>query len=388
LKRWEDEEQMRIPFVLMRGGTSKAVFLKENHIPAETGLRDKVIRAIYGSPDPRQVDGLGGGDPLTSKLAIIGPPSGPDADVNYMFGQVSPASGTIDYTVNCGNISSAVGPFAIEEGFVKPVEPVTEVRIYNTNTQKYIIAEVPVRNGRPLVTGDFSVDGVPGTGARIMLNFLDSGGAGTGNLLPTGRVRERFVLSDGVSLEVSVVDAGNVFVFIRAEDVGLEGIETPAEIDGRPDVLGRLEEARSILAQMLGKVQDWKDATRLTPASPKVAVVAVPQDYRTIDGRDIDASQISVTARMMALQKTHKAYAVTGAICVAAAANIEGTVVNEVAAKEGATFRLGHPSGTLELDMKVEKTPDGMVLTRASLGRTARRIAEGYVRVPVDILRS
>jgi len=387
LKGWEDEEQMRIPFVLMRGGTSKAVFLKENHIPAETGLRDKVIRAVYGSPDPRQVDGLGGGDPLTSKLAIIGPPTSCDADVDYTFGQISPASGTIDYTVNCGNISSAVGPFAIEEGFVKPVEPITEVRIYNTNTRKYIIAEVPVRNGRPLVTGDFSVDGVPGTGARIMLNFLDSGGAGTGRLLPTGKVRDRFVLSDGSSLEVSVVDAGNVFAFVRAKDVGLQGRETPGEIDGRPDVLGRLEEVRSILAQMLGKVQDWKDATRLTPASPKVAVVAAPQHYRTTDGREIGASQISVVARMMALQKTHKAYAVTGAICVAAAANIEGTIVEEMAVKRNGSFCLGHPSGTLELDMKVEKTPSGIILTRASLGRTARRIAEGYVRVPIDVLR-
>lgn len=180
-------EMLRVRCAILRGGTSKGIFLHENDLPRDRVLRDRMILAIFGSPDVRQIDGLGGADPLTSKLAIIGPSSRPDADVDYTFGQVSIKEPLIDYSGNCGNISAAVGPFAIDEGLVRAQEPVTYVRIHNTNTGKIIVAEVPVQNGKAKVTGDYQIDGVPGTGAKIMLDFAGTAGAATGRLLPTGR---------------------------------------------------------------------------------------------------------------------------------------------------------------------------------------------------------
>lgn len=375
---WQVGDQIAIRAVIMRGGTSKAVFIKENDLPKDPELRDKVILAIYGSPDPRQIDGLGGADSLTSKLAIIGPPSRPDADVDYTFGQVSITDPKIDYSGNCGNISSAVGPYAIEEGFVRAKEPVTAVRIHNTNTKKIIEAEVPVAGGRPVTEGDFRIDGVPGTGARIVLNFLDSGGAVTGKVLPTGNVVDIIELGDGYSVEGSIVDAANPFVFVRASGLGLKGAETPEEINSRKDLLRRLEEIRSAVAEMIGLVEDRKMATKNSPAVPKIALVAKSQEYVTPEGRRIGGDEVHFVARMMSMQKAHKAYAVTGAICAAAAASITGTVVNEAASAGcGPIVRLGHPSGVIELEIAVEGQPPDIVLPKAAIARTARRLMEG-----------
>lgn len=384
---WQIGDQIAIRAVIMRGGTSKAVFIKENDLPKDPQLRDRVILAVYGSPDPRQIDGLGGADALTSKLAIIGPPSRPDADVDYTFGQVSITDPKIDYSGNCGNISSAVGPYAIEEGFVRTKEPVTVVRIHNTNTKKIIEAEVPVANGRPVTEGDFRIDGVPGTGARIVLNFLDSGGAVTGKVLPTGNVVDVIRLEDGSTIEGSIVDAANPFVFVRATDLGLRGNETPEEINSRKDLLGRIEEIRSAVAEMIGLVEDRKLATKNSPAVPKIAIVAKSQEYVTPDGRKVGADEIHFVARMMSMQKTHKAYAVTGAICAAAAASITGTVVNEVASAVcSPVIRLGHPSGVIELEISVEGEPPDIMLPKAAITRTARRLMEGYAFVKASIV--
>ncbi|MBN1318755.1 MAG: PrpF protein, partial [Anaerolineales bacterium] len=221
------EEQKRIRCAFMRGGTSRGLFVMRNELPADPVMRDKVILRMYGSPDIRQIDGMGGADSLTSKLAIIGPPTRTDADVDYTFAQVSITKPLVDYKGNCGNISSAVGPFAIDQGLVEPVEPVTTVRIHQTNTDKLIIAQVPVVNGMARVEGDYKIDGVPGTGARIGLDFSDTAGAVTGSLLPTGHPMDRMDVPGVGPIDMTIVDAANPCVFVRAADLGIRGTETP-----------------------------------------------------------------------------------------------------------------------------------------------------------------
>lgn len=382
---WEAE---KIRCAIYRGGTSKGVFLMENDLPKDPAVRDRVILSIYGSPDPRQIDGLGGADSLTSKVAIIGRSNREDADVDYTFGQVSITTPFIDYTGNCGNISSAVGPFAVDEGLVKAVEPVTTVRIFNTNTKKIIVVEVPVRDGRAISKGGYAIDGVPGTGARILLNFMDSGGAVTGKLLPTGNLKDEITLSDGTRLTVSLVDAANPVVFFKAEDLGLTGAELPDAVNNDLRLLVCLEEIRSIAAEMIG-LANRGEATAKSPAVPKIAFVSPPCEYKTSDGRVIEPNQIDLVARTMSMQKMHKAFAVTGGICTAAAAKLEGTVVSEVlgqTARQGKIIRLGHPSGILEFEIEIIYDGGGNPrLEKTAVARTARRIMDGFVYVPRDV---
>lgn len=379
MREWE-----RIRCAVIRGGTSKGIFLMENDLPRDHITRDRVILSIFGSPDARQINGLGGADSLTSKLAIIGRSDRTDADVDYTFGQVSITSPIVDYKGNCGNISSAVGSFAVDEGLVKAVEPVTAVRIFNTNTKKIIVAEVPVRDGKAVVGGDCAIDGVPGTGARIILSFLDSGGAVTGRILPTGRPKDQIFLSDGTGLTVSLVDAANPVVFFKAADLGLTGIELPDDINSDPAMLARIEEIRSIAAEMIG-LADRKEATSRSTAVPKVAFVSPPARFKTSTGRVVGESEIDLVARTMSMQKMHKAYAITGGICTSAAAKLEGTVVSEVlgrSSREGKIIRLGHPSGVLEFEIEISKRDGGSRLDKAAVTRTARRIMDGFVYVP------
>ena len=373
------QESTAIPCVIMRGGTSKGIFIKSNHLPAEPAMRDRAILSIFGSPDPRQIDGLAGADPLTSKLAIIGPSSRPDADVDYTFAQVSIDHPTVDYSGNCGNISSAVGPYAIDEGLVRAVSPVTTVRIHNTNTGKILIAEVPVINGRAQVTGDCSIAGVPGTGARIMLNFAGTAGSVTGKLLPTGNVVDSIATSRG-PVEGSIVDCANPMVFVRAADVGISGTESAKEIDANKPLLEHLEEIRAKVAVMIGMASDPAEATAKNPAFPMIAMVAPPQDYFNANGgRTISGKDVSLVSRLMFMQVLHKTYAGTGTVCTGAAAKIPGTLVNRMIPDVDTveTIKIGHPAGIIQIEARVE---DGIV-TRAAFSRTARRIMEGYVWV-------
>ncbi len=376
-------EQERIPCVLMRGGTSKAVFLLENDLPSDPQRRDRVILSIFGSPDSRQIDGLGGADPLTSKLAIIGPSSRPDADVNYTFGQVDIRTPFVDYSSNCGNISSAVGPFAIAQGLVKAVEPVTVVRIYNTNTHSVFQAEVPVVDGRPAVLGDYHIHGVPGTGARIGLNLAGTVGAKTGKLLPTGNPTDVIEVEGFGPLEVSMVDAGSPMVFVRASDLGLTGIETPAQIDSDPHMLELLETIRCIAAEKMG-IADRAAAREKVRAVPMVAFVAPPQDYRShIDNAPVSAQDIDFVSRDMFMQIMHKTYSGTATVCTGCAAVTPGTLVYELRGpRADGLVRIGHPGGIIECDTAVENG----TITRAVFGRTARRLLEGYVYVPRTVL--
>ncbi|UQZ88989.1 3-methylitaconate isomerase [Deltaproteobacteria bacterium Smac51] len=371
-------EMKRIPCVIGRGGTSKGIYIKENHLPEEPNARDRAVLAVFGSPDIRQIDGLGGADPLTSKLAIIGPSSRPDADVDYTFAQVSFKAPVVDYSGNCGNISAGVGPFAIDEGLVKAVEPITTVRIHNTNTGKILIAEVPVKDGYAAVKGDCAIDGVPGTGARIMLDFADTKGSATGKLLPTGKAREVLKTSAG-DFEVSIVDCANAMVFIKAETLGLKGTEGPKEIDGDKALLDKLEAIRGASAVAMGLAKSEEEALAKSPAFPMIAVVSPPADYQSYStGRTVKADEVSFVSRLMFMQVLHKTYAGTGTVGTGVAACIPGTVVAEVRAARpawGDLINIGHPCGVIDVEAKVE----GDEIKRAAFSRTARRIMEGYV---------
>jgi 2-methylaconitate cis-trans-isomerase PrpF len=375
----------------MRGGTSKAVFLKEADLPRDVDERQRVILAIFGSPDPRQIDGLGGADPLTSKVAIIGPPRPGNAraantHLTYTFGQVAIRTPVVDYVSLCGNISSAVGAYAVYEGLVEPTEPVTTIRVYNTNLDRVLTLEVPVCGGRPLERGDYAVPGVPGTGARILVDLADTAGGATGSLLPTGNTVDH-VDVDGLGvLEMSLVDIGNAHVFVRARDVGLEGTETSAVLDANADLRDRLERIRAAAARRMGMLADVTRSREDTPATPILAVVSPPADYRNdIADATVRADETDVVSRLMFMQQAHKTYAGTSTVCTGVASRIPGTLVFEATRPEsrgGDLVRIGHPAGVIETFARVEPAARGYAVRRATLGRTARRIMEGYVFVP------
>ena len=363
--------QQKIRAVYMRGGTSRCLVFHQLDLPPAGAARDRVLSGALGSPDPygRQLDGLGGGLSSLSKACIIGPPTHPGADVDYTFAQVDVRSPVVDYQGNCGNCSSAVGPFAIDERLVKAAEGKTIVRIHNTNTTKLIVAHVPVRNGDAAVDGDFELAGVAGRGARITLDFLDPGGAGTGRLLPTGNPREEV---DGVA--ASLVDATNPMVFVRAEDLGLSGTETPQAIDGDRMLSARLEAIRVEAGKRMGVPG--------SAAVPKIAMVAPPVPFTALDGAHYKGDAVDVVARVISMGTCHRAFALTAAMCLAVAARIDGTVVRECAGDAAGDLRLGHPSGVLPIDAGVKLRDGAPWAERVTVYRTARRLMEGFVRVP------
>jgi methylitaconate Delta-isomerase len=383
--------QMKIRTVVMRGGTSKALFFHENHLPGDPEIRDRVILAAYGSPDlnRRQIDGMGGSVSTTSKVSIISPSKDSQYDIYYNFGQVSIDKPMIDYKGNCGNISSAVGPFAIDEGLVRAEEPVTQVRIYQVNTRKLIVAEVPVRNGIHDEEGEFAIPGVPGTGAQIRLHFVDPAGSVTQKLLPTGNAKDTIDVPGIGKVPISIVDATNPLVFVRAGDLGLQGTEI-FEIDNSPEIRQKLEAIRGRAAVMIDLARSPEDASERVQAVPKIAFVSAPQEYRNLTGKVTQKAEIDLTARIMSMGTLHKAYAGTGAICTAGAAKIEGTVVFEVldqAALQKNQIRLGHPGGVMVVGVEMERKGSTYDYKEGVLSRTARRLMEGYVYVPEKYFR-
>ncbi len=378
--------QVKIPAVYMRGGTSKAVFFHKNQLPEDPEVRDRVILAAYGSPDPnrRQIDGMGGAVSTTSKVAIISPSQHRDYDVDYNFGQVSVDKPKIGYQGNCGNISSAVGPFAIDEGLVKGEGPLTTVRIYQKNTKKLIIADVPVENGRYNEEGDYSIDGIPGTGGRIILHFVNPGGSVTDKLLPTGHVTDVIDVPGHGKMTISIVDAANPVVFVRARDIHLKGTEI-YEIDGSAEIRHKLEAIRSRGAVILGLASSPEEASEISQDVPKMAIVSEPQEYESVTGKMIQKDEIDMVARIMSMGSLHKAYAVTGAICTAGAAKIEGSIVHEMLADtalEAEDIRLGHPGGIIPVGVAITKKGKSYEYKEAVVGRTARRLMDGHVYVP------
>ncbi len=375
-------EQLAVPCAFMRGGSSRGGFFLDSDLPAGVIERDALLLAAYGSPDARQIDGIGGSDPLTSKAAIVTPSERPDADVEYTFCQVGIDRAQVSTGGNCGNMLSAVGPFAILRGLVEPSEPETTIRIYTTNTRQVVTARVPVLVGMPQIEGDCDIAGVPDPGAAIRLDFGDCAGAVSGRLLPTGRPSDIIEVA-GRKVEVSLVDAATPFVFVRAADLAANGTELPDTIMGNLGLLARLEEVRGWAAKRLGLVDSVARASEVTPNVPRVMMVSQPVGYVTISGASVAPQDTDLVVRQMAMQRPHRALAVTGAICTAVASALPGTVVADCTATSGEGRRIGHPGGVMRVAARVE--PDGRgghAIRSAEVERTARLVMDGklYVR--------
>ncbi|MER2029663.1 MAG: PrpF domain-containing protein [Solibacillus sp.] len=362
---------MRVPVVVMRGGTSKGVFLNFENMPDNRLLWDDFLLDIMGSPDRRQIDGLGGANSLTSKVAIIKKSDLNDVDIEYTFAQISIANNLVDFKGNCGNISSAVGPYAIEQGLVPAIEPITTVRIFNTNTKKMIIAEVEVENGRVKTEGMCSIPGVPGTGSPIYLSFPNAEGAVTGKLFPTGNPIDVIQLPEG-PISISIIDVANPLVFVNASDVGLTGSELPHEFTR--EKLLELEAIRSMAAEMCHFAAK-EDATMKSPAVPKMTIIAPPMDYIDVTGIERKASDMDCRIRMMSMQEPHQALAISGAICTTAGAFLEDTILSESINVKQEVVRLGHPGGIMETKVNLIAGHISVI----KVVRTARTILEGYV---------
>jgi 2-methylaconitate cis-trans-isomerase PrpF len=384
--------QKRIPAVLMRGGTSKGLFFHANHLPGDAAVRDAVILAAYGSPDPnrRQIDGVGGAVSTTSKVAIISVSESPEYDVVYHFGQVSIDRPIVDVRANCGNISSAVGPFAVDEGLVTAVEPVTRVRIHQKNTNKLIVAEVPVKNGRFDEEGDYEIAGVPGTASRIVLRFAEPGGSVTGRLLPTGNPRDVLAVPEVGDIELTIVDAANPVVLVPAHQLSLKGTEID-EIDKGEAIKFKLEQIRCAAAVNIGLTRTMEEATLRSQAVPKIAVVAAAASYKTIGGKTIDSGDIDLVGRYMSMGTLHKSFAVSGGVATAGAAMIAGSVVRDLLAPthgDEQVLKIGHPGGIMDVGAIVETSGGDIRYREALVGRTARRLMEGYVLVPEKLFNA
>ena len=379
-------DQRAVRCVLMRGGTSRGAFLLAEDLPTEPTLRDRVILAIYGSPDPRQIDGIGGADPLTSKVAIVSRSDHPGADVDYLFGQVRIEEPVVDYRGNCGNMLAAVGPFAIDEGLVAADEPITRVRIFNVNTARLVVAEVPVSAGRARVSGDATIAGVPGSGAGIALDFSATGATLGRGLLPTGLPREQLELDGGDAVTVSIVDAGAPAVFVAARELGLAGeafVARPLEsaaidaVDVDSRCRGRAPRAR--LRSRAGRRRDSRPSPRSTRCRR-------PVDYVDSLGRSVRAADTTLAGRGLSMGRPHGAYATTVAVATATAARLPGTLVAEHAAAsagEEPDVRIAHPGGVTRVEIDVDVSGREPTLRRAAIERTARRIMAGLVYVAV-----
>ena len=373
----------RLAVCILRGGTSKGVYILETDLPEDKSKWDPILLRLMGSPDKKQIDGLGGSQSVTSKVAIIKKSLREDADVDYTFAQVSVDKPLVSYKGNCGNISSGVGPFSIEAGLVEAKEGLTPVRIYNTNTDKIIIAEVPTENAQVIYQGDFAIAGVPGTASPIKLKFMDPAGTMGRGLLPTGSPVDVLDIPGWGSVEVSIVDAANPLVFVRAADLGLTGKELPEELNADPAKLDLLETVRGLAAVKLSLISDHTRSPWETPGIPKMTFVSQADDYLTAEGKAVSGDSVDLLSRMMSMQKAHPSYAMTGAMCTAAAAVIPGSIVNQVIAPGVDTqfIRIGHPSGILECGVDYDTGIPYPRIVDTFGFRTANFLLEGTARL-------
>jgi 2-methylaconitate cis-trans-isomerase PrpF len=376
-------QQRPIPAVFMRGGTSKAIMFHARDLPADRAVWDDLFAAAMGSPDPfgRQLDGMGGGVSSLSKVCVLAPSARPDADIDYTFAQVQIREKRVDYKSNCGNMSSAVGPFAVDEGLVRASGHSTTVRIFNTNTRKVIRATFPLDGEQARYDGDLVIPGVAGTGAPVRLDFVDPGGAASGKLLPSGNVVDRLDVPGVGPIDASLVDAANPAVFLRAADIGLAGTELPDQIEANPKIMQLIDDIRVQGAVHMGLAGDVAAARAIS--MPFMALVSPPADARTLTGETIRAADADLTVRVVSSGQVHRALPVTISLCTAVAARITGTLAAEALSKTaGETLRLGMPSGVLTVDADVGCEKGVWIARAGSFYRTARRLFDGRVWVP------
>ena len=381
--------QRRIPAVYMRGGTSKGVFFLAGDLPADPVARDCLLLRVIGSPDPygKHIDGMGGATSSTSKVVLLSKSSHSDCDVDYLYGGLAVDKPSIDWSGNCGNLTAAVGPFAIAKGLVAaPSEGWATVRIWQANIGKKIIARVPMHNGEVQEEGDFELDGVTFPAAEIRLEFLDPGadegeGAG-GAMFPTGHLTDWLDVPGIGRLETTLINAGLPTVFVDAQNLGFTGTELQSEINPFPDVLARMEKIRVHGAVAMGLAATPEEAARRAH-TPKLSFVARSRDYTASDGRPVQAGDIDLLARVFSMGPLHHAMTGTGAVAIACAVAVPGTIPHRLARQQAdGRVRFGHPSGTLSVGAEAQQVNGEWVVSKAMMSRSARRLMEGWVFVP------
>jgi len=369
----------------MRGGTSKAIMFHARDLPEDRQAWDHIFTAAMGSPDPygRQLDGMGGGVSSLSKVCVLAPSARGDADIDYTFAQVQVREQRVDYKGNCGNMSSAVGPFAVDEGLIRASGDTATVRIFNTNTKKIIRATFPLEGDRARYVGDLVIPGVAGAGAPVRLDFVEPGGAVTGKLLPSGKMMDRLEVPGFGPVDASLVDAANPAVFVRARDIGLAGTELPDQLEANPKIMRLLEDIRVQGSVRMGIAAD-AEAARAIRGVPFVAFVSPPADAPTLTGETIRAADVDLTVRVISNGQPHRALPLTISLCTAVAARITGTVVAEALSQAAgsSSLRLGMPSGVLTVDADVAREGGAWMARAGSFYRTARRLFDGRVWVP------
>lgn len=386
-------KQISIRASYMRGGSSKGVFFNQKDLPLQAqnpgAERDKIMLRVIGSPDPygKQIDGMGNGTSSTSKVVIIGPSDRDDCDVNYLFGAVAIDAPVVDWSGNCGNLSSAVGPYAIQEGLVDAgPDGLKTVRIWQANLGKKIIAHVQVKDGQVLELGDFELDGVTFPAAEVQLEFLDPGAdkdSDGGAMFPTGNFIDHLEIPGIGKIEATLINAGNPTIFVKAKSLGLSGLELQDDVNNNPALLKKLEMIRAYATVAMGLAASPLEATEKRPHTPKLAFVASPGSYTASSGKAVSEQEIDLLARIMSMGKLHHAMTGTGAIAIAVAGAIPGTIVNNVlGGKSQAKVKFGHPSGTLRVGAEAKNASGEWVITKALMSRSARRLMTGEVWIP------
>jgi 2-methylaconitate cis-trans-isomerase PrpF len=378
-------KQLKLPAVFMRGGTSNAIVFNARDLPRDRVLWDEIFLAAIGSPDPygRQLDGMGGGISSLSKVCVVGPSTRPDADIDYTFAQVSVRESKVDYSGNCGNMSSAMGPYAVDEGIVKSGGRDALVRVHNTNTKKIIWSRFAIDDGLAAVDGDLAIPGVAGTGSPVRLEFREPGGATTGRLLPTGRAADVLEVPGYGKFNVSLVDAANACCFARADELGISGTEMPEAIDTDAALLEKLSAIRLAASVAMG-IASTPEEAKAKRVVPFIGFVSGPQGAKTLTGEAIAADSIDVTGRMLSSGQAHRALPLTASLCMAVAARIEGSVVHALTRKSAdpeAPIRIAMPSGVLTVAATVRKAGGEWYAEQGAFYRTQRRLFEGFVYV-------
>ncbi len=390
--------QIKVPATYMRGGTSKGVFFRLQDLPEAAqqpgSARDALLLRVIGSPDPygKQIDGMGGATSSTSKTVIISKSTRPEHDVDYLFGQVSIDQAFVDWSGNCGNLSAAVGPFAISNGLVDPSrlpkDGIATIRIWQANIQKTIIAHVPMTNGAVQETGDFELDGVTFPAAEVQLEFMDPAaeeeGAG-GAMFPTGQLVDDLEVPGVGTLKATMINAGIPTIFVNADAIGYTGTELQEAINSDPKVLAMFETIRAYGALRMGLIKDISEAAK-RQHTPKVAFVAAPKDYVSSSGKVVKAGDVDLLVRALSMGKLHHAMMGTAAVAIGTAAAIPGTLVNLAAGGgERTAVRFGHPSGTLRVGAEAAQEAGEWCVKKAIMSRSARVLMEGWVRVPATV---